>query len=110
MPKRLDKPRDPSEIARYVLDTVVPDTEPPKAEKEKNPAAVVLGRLGGLKGGLSLIPLAVLNHVGDVSVSCLHLSKRSAKTLRPHYEFIRRRKPACIAHIFTPNQPSALDR
>lgn len=41
---------DPSEIARHVLDTVVPDAEP-KPEKEKNPAAVALGRLGGLKGG-----------------------------------------------------------
>jgi hypothetical protein len=39
---------DPSEIARHVLDAVVPDAEPPK---EKNPAAVALGRLGGLKGG-----------------------------------------------------------
>ncbi len=51
MPKRSSKQKDPSEIARYVLDTVVPDAEPPKAEKEKNPAAVALGRLGGLKGG-----------------------------------------------------------
>lgn len=44
------KQKDPSEIARHVLDAVVPDAEPPK-EKEKNPAAVALGRLGGLKGG-----------------------------------------------------------
>jgi hypothetical protein len=42
------KQSDPSEIARHVLDAVVPDAEPPK---EKNPAAVALGRLGGLKGG-----------------------------------------------------------
>jgi hypothetical protein len=28
----------------------VPKTEPP-AQKKKNPAAVALGRLGGLKGG-----------------------------------------------------------
>jgi hypothetical protein len=42
------KESDPSEIARHVLDAVVPDAEPPK---EKNPAAVALGRLGGLKGG-----------------------------------------------------------
>jgi hypothetical protein len=42
------KQPDPSEIARHVLDTVVPDAELPK---EKNPAAVALGRLGGLKGG-----------------------------------------------------------
>jgi hypothetical protein len=50
MPKRSSKQHDPSEIARHVLDTVVPDAEPPKAP-EKNPAAVALGRLGGLKGG-----------------------------------------------------------
>ncbi|MCE5303520.1 MAG: hypothetical protein LLF97_10480 [Planctomycetaceae bacterium] len=48
MAKRSKKQFDPSEIARHVLDTVVPDAEPPK---EKNPAAVALGRLGGLKGG-----------------------------------------------------------
>jgi hypothetical protein len=48
MPKRSSKQLDPSEIARYVLDSVVPDAEPPK---DKNPAAVALGRLGGLKGG-----------------------------------------------------------
>jgi len=48
VPERSNKQPDPSEIARHVLDTVVPDAEPPK---EKNPAAVALGRLGGLKGG-----------------------------------------------------------
>jgi hypothetical protein len=48
MPKRSSKQPDTSEIARHVLDAVVPDAEPPK---EKNPAAVALGRLGGLKGG-----------------------------------------------------------
>jgi hypothetical protein len=48
MPKRSSKQKDPSEIARHVLDTVVPDAE---AKPEKNPAAVALGRLGGKKGG-----------------------------------------------------------
>ena len=42
---------DPQQLARKVLDTVVPDAEPKKAQPEKNPAAVALGRLGGLKGG-----------------------------------------------------------
>lgn len=42
------KQSDPSEIARHVLDAVAPNAEPPK---EKNPAAVALGRLGGKKGG-----------------------------------------------------------
>ncbi|MEN6365231.1 MAG: hypothetical protein ABFC88_00250 [Thermoguttaceae bacterium] len=48
MVKRSKKQFDPSEIARHVLDAVVPDAEP---KPEKNPAAVALGRLGGLKGG-----------------------------------------------------------
>src|SRR4051812_7779390 len=89
MPKRSSKrQKDPQQLARHVLDSVVPDAEPPKkpaankakpprpvkkqdgvdieqadaegmaqpqglspAPKEKNPAAVSLGRLGGLKGG-----------------------------------------------------------
>ena len=51
MPKRSSKQKDPSELARHVLDAVVPDAEPKPPVKEKNPAAVALGRLGGLKGG-----------------------------------------------------------
>jgi hypothetical protein len=49
MPKRSSKQKNIQEIARSILDQVVPDAEPPKPEK--NPAAVALGRLGGLKGG-----------------------------------------------------------
>ena len=49
MPKRSSKKqKDTQELARQVLDAVVPDAEPPK---EKNPAAVALGSLGGKKGG-----------------------------------------------------------
>ena len=33
-----------------MLDQIAPDADP-KPEKEKNPAAVALGRLGGLKCG-----------------------------------------------------------
>ncbi len=59
MPKRSSKAEDPDhqQIARSVLDAVAPDAEPeeeaqaPPDEKVKNPAAVALGRLGGLKGG-----------------------------------------------------------
>ncbi len=56
MPKRSSKrQKDTQELARHVLDTVVPDAEPAKEPAEpgkaKNPAAVALGRLGGLKGG-----------------------------------------------------------
>ena len=56
MPKRSSKTqKGPSEIARHVLDTVVQDAEPAvqseATKTEKNPAAVALGHLGGLKGG-----------------------------------------------------------
>jgi hypothetical protein len=56
MPNRSSKKKtgdyDPQQLARKVLDTIVPDAEPPKEKPpEKNPAAVALGRLGGLKGG-----------------------------------------------------------
>ena len=51
MPKRSSKKKpakDTQQLARGVLDAITPDAEPAKA---KNPAAVALGRLGGLKGG-----------------------------------------------------------
>lgn len=54
MPERsTTRPRDPNELAyRIMLESTgqAPKTEPP-AVKVKNPAAVALGRLGGLKGG-----------------------------------------------------------
>ena len=50
MPKRSSIQKDTQELARSILDQVVPDAEP-KPEKQKNPAAVALGKLGGLKGG-----------------------------------------------------------
>ena len=58
MPKRSSSERKPGKpdvnetaaaIARYIAGEG-PKPEPP-AEKPKNPAAVELGRLGGLKGG-----------------------------------------------------------
>jgi hypothetical protein len=47
-PVKKKKPaKDTQQLARSVLDAVVPDAAPPV----KNSAAVALGRLGGLKGG-----------------------------------------------------------
>ena len=48
-----NRPRDPNELAyRIMLESTeqAPKTEAPE-KKRKNPAAVALGRLGGLKGG-----------------------------------------------------------
>ncbi|MGA2060412.1 MAG: hypothetical protein ABSG67_08025 [Thermoguttaceae bacterium] len=49
MQKKLSKQKDTQELARSILDQVKPDAEP--AKPEKNPSAVALGKLGGLKGG-----------------------------------------------------------
>lgn len=51
MPKRSSNQKDTQQLARSVLDAIVPDAEPKPVQPEKNPAAVALGRLGGLKGG-----------------------------------------------------------
>lgn len=48
-PKR---PRDPNELAFQVFKEAIGEAPPePEPEREKNPAAVALGRLGGQKGG-----------------------------------------------------------
>lgn len=49
MAKRSKKPRDIKALARAVVDEATGDEKP--QESQKNPAAVELGRLGGLKGG-----------------------------------------------------------
>jgi len=58
MPKRSSKkkrPRDVNALAKHLVDEAT-GQEPPKQKERpensgKNPAAVELGRLGGLKGG-----------------------------------------------------------
>ena len=51
MPKRSSKQKDTQQLARSVLDAIVPDAESKQENPKKNPAAVALGRLGGMKGG-----------------------------------------------------------
>ncbi len=51
MPNRSSKrPRDANQLAKFIVDTATGQIEP-DPETGKNPAAVALGRLGGLKGG-----------------------------------------------------------
>lgn len=54
MPNRSSKPkrpRDLSQLAKLVVDLATGQAEPSKADDSKDPAAVALGRKGGLKGG-----------------------------------------------------------
>lgn len=52
MPKRSSKrPRDTNQLAKFVMDVATGVAEVPKTDDGKDPAAVALGRKGGLKGG-----------------------------------------------------------
>ena len=52
MPKRSSKrPRDSNQLAKFIADMATGAAELPKTDDGKNPAAVALGRKGGLKGG-----------------------------------------------------------
>jgi hypothetical protein len=53
-PKRKKRPRDTNQLAKRIVDIAtgeVEDREPTPEEQGKDPAAVSLGRRGGLKGG-----------------------------------------------------------
>ena len=47
-PKR---PRDTNQLAKLIADVATGEVELPKTDDGKDPAAVALGRMGGLKGG-----------------------------------------------------------
>lgn len=50
--KRKKTPADVNQFAKFFVDQATAEPEQPESPKpEKNPAAVALGRLGGLKGG-----------------------------------------------------------
>jgi hypothetical protein len=51
--KNPKRPRDPNQLAKLIVDMATGEfTEAnPSADDNRNPAAVALGRLGGLKGG-----------------------------------------------------------
>ncbi|MGO9138352.1 MAG: hypothetical protein ACLP9S_18560 [Syntrophales bacterium] len=53
MKHKKKRPRDISQLAASIVKESIGEDQPknPITEKEKNPAAVALGRLGGLKGG-----------------------------------------------------------
>lgn len=52
MPKRSSKGRlDLNQLAKSIVDQATDEEPKEPEESEKNPAAVALGRLGGLKGG-----------------------------------------------------------
>ena len=52
MPAKPRRPRDPLQLAKLIADMAMGQApRDPAPDEGKNPAAVQLGRLGGLKGG-----------------------------------------------------------
>lgn len=51
MAKTPKRPRDPNQLAKATVDLATGEAEQPDPNAGKNPAAVELGRRGGLKGG-----------------------------------------------------------
>jgi hypothetical protein len=51
MPKRSGKKQDLNERAFSIVQQLTGEAPRPAPDREKNPAAVALGRMGGLKGG-----------------------------------------------------------
>lgn len=51
VPKRSRKPRDLNKLAASIVDEATSDAPAPDPDEGKDPAAVELGRRGGLKGG-----------------------------------------------------------
>lgn len=51
MATKSKRPRDANQLAKFITDLATGEVELPKTDEGKDPAAVALGRKGGLKGG-----------------------------------------------------------
>ena len=51
MPDRSRRPRDPNQLGKLIVDIATGEVEDTPEGTGKDPAAVALGRKGGLKGG-----------------------------------------------------------
>jgi hypothetical protein len=96
-PRRKNRPRDLSLLARSIVEDATgenfPSKEPPKKEPEekpKNPHAQALGRLGGSKGGkASAIPASYILTCDIPKISLLYLkSKKVVGIIRKKTEMV----------------------
>jgi hypothetical protein len=51
MPDRSRRPRDPNQLGKLIVDIATGEVDDTPTDTGKDPAAVALGRKGGLKGG-----------------------------------------------------------
>lgn len=69
-PKR---PRDPNQLAKLITDIATGEAEDCNPDQGKDPAAVALGRKGGLKGGKARAKTLTAKQRSDIA-------KKAAKT------------------------------
>jgi hypothetical protein len=70
MTKHPKRPRDTSQLAKLMVDILtgqVEDREPTPEEQGKDPAAVSLGRRGGLKGGKARAAAMTPEHRSEIA-------------------------------------------
>lgn len=92
MPKRSSKPKrptDPNLLARQILEEAIGEPLTPKPAK--NPAAVALGRLGGLKGGKARA--AKLSKEERSEIAQKAAASRWAKSIAPSRKKAQRDRP-----------------
>jgi hypothetical protein len=73
MPNRSSKrPRDPNQLAKLVVEIATGEADPPEDFGGKNPAAVMLGRLGGKKGGAARAATLSSQRRRQIAVKAAH--------------------------------------
>ncbi|HMS43551.1 MAG TPA: hypothetical protein PKE69_25205 [Pyrinomonadaceae bacterium] len=98
MPNRSSKkrPRDINQLAKYIVDLSTGEIDEPETEKpEKNPAAVSLGRLGGLKGGKARAAKLTSAERSEIA------KKAAEMKWARYYEEKEKSKRACKANCVT---------
>jgi hypothetical protein len=71
--KKPKRPRDPNQLAKSIVALATGETVDPVIDDGRNPHAVALGRLGGLKGGKARAKALTANQRSAIA-------KRAAKT------------------------------
>lgn len=84
MPNRSSKPkrpRDANQLAKSIVDLSTGDTAEPNPDEGKDPAAVALGRKGGLVGGKARAEKLTAKRRSDIAKKAAR--KRWAKVVEP---------------------------
>jgi len=66
MANKPKRPRDTNQLGKFIVDLATGEAELPKTDDGKDPAAVALGRKGGLKGGKARAESMTAKRIGVV--------------------------------------------